>query len=285
MTPIKLLAVILLVSVMLNAGLQCNREHLLAALKDRVLIAKALVANFIIVPVVAVIVARLFRLNGDVATGMLLMAIAPGVPFVVFSGGRKKGGSLGLAIALAFLMPALTVLTFPLTAQLVLPTDSAVHLSAARVLVPLIVFQLVPLLLGILISFRAPKIAERISRPLIVVAAIALIGVLVLFAPTLGKSLAVVFGTHGMLAILVVVALSLLTGWTFGGPVIEYRRTLSIATALRNVGLCLVIVGSYFPDTLVGPTVITYFVIQLIVSSIAGAYLKRIPGPAAAATA
>ncbi len=56
-----------------------------------------------------------------------------------------------------------------------------------------------------------------------------------------------------MWAILVLVLLSIATGWILGGPQPEYRRTLSIATALRNIGTCTVIATATFPDTLVGP--------------------------------
>jgi BASS family bile acid:Na+ symporter len=80
---------------------------------------------------------------------------------------------------------------------------------------------------------------------------------------------------------LVIVLLSVAAGWLLGGPAVENRRTLGIATALRNIGTCAVIATASFPDTLVGPTVLTYFLIQFIVTVLFRIYFHR---SAAAAT-
>ena len=96
MNPTKVVAIVMLVSIMLNAGLEINREHLMTALKSYGLFARALLANFIIVPLLGVLLVRVFRLDAQVAIGFLLMAIAPGVPFLVRAAGRKPGGALGL---------------------------------------------------------------------------------------------------------------------------------------------------------------------------------------------
>jgi hypothetical protein len=47
MSATKAAAVVMLVSIMLSAGLQCNRQHLIAALKNYSLIGRALLANVV----------------------------------------------------------------------------------------------------------------------------------------------------------------------------------------------------------------------------------------------
>src|SRR5579863_2411690 len=117
--PAKIVAIVLLVSLMLHTGLLVNVAHLKTALRDVGLLARAFLANFVIVPLLGVLFARVvFHLSDPIATGVLLMAICPGVPFVVLSGGRRKGGSLGLAVELAFLLPLVSVVTVPITARL-----------------------------------------------------------------------------------------------------------------------------------------------------------------------
>ena len=285
MSPVKIIAVIMLISMMLAAGLLCNREHLRKALKNYGLLLRALLANFIIVPIIGVLAVRLFQLNDEIATGVLLMAIAPGVPFVVAAGGPKKGGSLGLAIVLAFLMPAISVITVPITAQLVLPATAAGRIPFGQFLTTLVLFQLVPLLIGIFVNDRAPELAARLVRLFAVIAVVALVMVLALLAPAIAKALASVYGSRGMLTELVIVVLSAITGWSLGRPEPEYSRTLSIATALRNIGLCSLIATSAFADTLVPAAVMTYLLVQVIVCAIIGAFFKRTAKPAATAAA
>jgi BASS family bile acid:Na+ symporter len=260
MNPEKVAAIVMLVSVMLSAGLEINVEHLLAALKNYGLFARALLANFIVIPIFGVLLARAFRLDEYVAIGFVLMALAPGVPFLVRAAGRTPGGSLGFAAALAFIMPALSIVTIPLTARfiftagLIAPAAAAGTIPFGRIAVTLVGFQLVPLLL---LFFAA------------------VVALLVILGPMLVQAVASVYGSRGMLAMLVLVLLSVGTGWILGGPSIQYRRTLSIATMLRNIGTCAVVATATFPKTLVAPTVLTYFIIQFLISIIFRVYFHR----------
>jgi len=61
--PVKIIALILLICMMFAAGLLCNREHLIAALKNYALLGRALLANFIIVPIIGVLAVRLSSLS------------------------------------------------------------------------------------------------------------------------------------------------------------------------------------------------------------------------------
>ena len=282
MSPQKIAAIVMLVSMMLSAGLDINREHLMAALRNYGLLARALLANFIIVPILGVALARLFHLEEYIAIGFLLMAIAPGVPFLVRAAGRKPGGSLGFAAELAIVMPALSILTIPLTAGLIFPPDAQAHIPFMSLFVTLVIFQLVPLLIGLLIADRAPAVAQKLQRPLGLLFLVAILALLVVLGPALLKAVASVYGSRGIWAMLVIVLLSVGTGWILGGPEVRYRRTLSIATALRNIGTCMVIATANFPDTLVAPTVLTYFLVQLMVSIIFRAYFQRTAAAAAA---
>ena len=70
MKPENIAAIVTLVSVMLGAGLEINVEHLVDALKNYGLLARALVANFIVVPIFAVLLARAFHLDEYIAIGL-----------------------------------------------------------------------------------------------------------------------------------------------------------------------------------------------------------------------
>lgn len=259
---------------MFGTGLQVNRAHLLDVLKNYGLLLRALLANFIIVPILGVLLVRAFHLSDAVATGVLLMAIAPGVPFVVLAAGQKKGGSLGFAVTLAIIMPALSLVTIPLTAPLVLPASEDVHVPPGH-LISLLLFQVVPLLLGVLLGDRAPAAAGKLVRPLTLVTLASLLALLVMLAPAIAKSVETVYGSRGMITELALVVLSIATGWVLGGPQIEYQHTLGIGTALRNIGLAAVIATDSFAGTAVSATVLTYLLIQAIVVGVVSAFFKR----------
>jgi len=274
MNPAKILAFVFLVSLTFGVGLQANREHLKAILHDYGLLGRALLANVIIVPLLGVLLAKWLHLPGPVATGFLLMAIAPGIPFILVQV-RKRGGSLGLAITLEILLPLISIATVPITAALVLPTRASAALPMGRFVVTLLFSQLLPLLAGIVVGALAPDSVARLLRPIKIVAVVTVLVLVVLLIPKFTASITAVYGSNGMWAGLCLVVLSLVVGWALGGPVREDRRVLAFGTALRNIGLCALIATSSFGTPLVAATVLTYFLIQFVTTTIVGVYFKR----------
>jgi predicted Na+-dependent transporter len=270
----KLVAVIMLVSLTFGAGLQVDREHLIAILKNTGLLGRALLANFVIVPILGVLLAKLFRLPPQVATGFLLMAIAPGVPFVLASV-RKRGGRLALAVALALFLPLLSIVTVPLTAELVLPTQAVAHLPLARFVVTLLLFQLLPLLAGIVVAGRAPEMAPKLERVFHYLFIASVLVWVILYAPRLAQGVAAVYGSNGMLAMLCLSILTMVTGWVLGGPARADRRVLGIGTTLRNVGLAALIATTSFRGSQVAAAVLAYLFVQFVVTAIVGIYFTR----------
>src|SRR5580698_4148448 len=267
--PEQIFAALMLIALTFGAGLEVDRQHLRDTFKRVGLTLRALLANFIIVPIIGVVIVKLFQLPGDVATGVLLMAIAPGVPFVLASV-RKRGGRLALAVELAVLLPLLSIVTVPITAALVLPSIAESHLPFGKFATTLVLFQLLPLLLGILLGARSQEFARRLGRPLQFIFFGSALVLIVLLFPQIVGSIASVYGSRGMFAMLTIVLLSMATGWLLGGPATEDRRVLGIGTTLRNVGLCALIATANLPNKRIAASVLTYLLIQMIVSTIFG---------------
>lgn len=264
----------MLVTLTFGAGLQVDRAHLNTVFRNVGLLLRALLANVVLVPALGVELARLFALPPKIATGFLLMAIAPGVPFVLAQV-RKRGGRLALAVELAIVLPLVSIITVPITAALVLPAGAQAHIPLGHFLVTLLVFQVLPLVVGILVAERNPDIGVKLARPaqtVFFVSAAALIAVLF---PTLVHDFVEVYGSHGMWAMLCLVLLSLLVGWLLGAPHPQDRRVLAIGTALRNVGLCALLATASLKSPAVTATVLVYFVIQFIIVTATGLYFAR----------
>ena len=218
MSPEKVAAVVILISVMLTAGLQdrsraadrCAKNSRFALtraaseLRHRPDLRRTPRARF---QTGRVRRARL-SVNGDSAR----RAISG-------SGGRAKaGGSLGFAAALAFIMPALSIVTIPLMAAFSTRLNTAIEVPYGRLILTLVAFQLVPLLIGYLIADRAPALAAKLKRPFTLVFFLAVVALFIMIGPELIKAVASVYGSRGMLATLVLVVLSIGTGWILGGP-------------------------------------------------------------------
>jgi bile acid:Na+ symporter, BASS family len=273
----KVLALVMILATMFGAGLQVDRAHLVATLRNYGLLARALLANFVLVPFVAVVLVRALHVDAGFAIGIVLMAMAPGVPFLANSAGRDGGGSLSFALTIAFCFAALSVVTIPITIALVLPNSDVAHVPVTKFLTTLVVFQLAPLLAGALIGPRlAAPVMEKLAKISHWIFLAAALGFLVLIFPLLVQSVSRVYGFGHLWIIVAVCVFSILAGWLLGGPDERYRRTLSIATLIRNVGLCLLIgTDKAFTGTLVVPTIFSYVLISFALSVPVRVMFKR----------
>ncbi|HTA38474.1 MAG TPA: bile acid:sodium symporter [Candidatus Acidoferrales bacterium] len=281
----KILALIMIVSTMLGAGLQIDRERLVETLRQYGLLGKALLANFVLVPLVAVLLVKLIHVDTGFAIGIVLMSMAPGVPFLANSAGRSGGGSLSFALTIAFFFAALSIVTIPITIALVPPPTDAAHVPIFKFLTTLVVFQLVPLILGALIGPRmAPAAVEKTTKVLHLLFFAATLVFIVLMFPSLASSVSKVYGFGHLLIIACVGLFSVGIGWLLGGPRRDYRRTLSIATLMRNIGLCVLIgTDPVFANTLVLPTIFTYFIITFAIGLPVRIFYRRTKEEPAAA--
>jgi BASS family bile acid:Na+ symporter len=270
----QVLAIGTLVSLMLWAGLESSFSDIRTVLRDYGFLARALILSVIVVPLLAVLFSRLLAVPNDIETGIILMAVSGGVPFLPLSV-KKPQGETQAAIGLVFLLSAVSVVTAPITINLVAPTEVTATLPITRFLLTLVVFQLVPLLIGLFIAGAWPTFAGGLKRVAAVVVVICLVAFFVILAVPVAQSFAKLYGSHGLIAIVLVVAVSLVLGWIGGGSDRGKRVVISLATGLRNPGLALLIANTSFAGSIVVPTVIVYLMIQVVSAGVAGALMNR----------
>jgi BASS family bile acid:Na+ symporter len=268
----QIVVAVLLVSLMLWAGLQSPPGAIRAVLRDYGLLSRAILLSVIVVPALAVIFSRLLHVDPMIETGIIIMAASGGVPFLPLTT-KSAGGDMPVALSLVFVLALISVVTAPLTANLVSP--EAVSLPIGKFALTLVLFQLVPLLVGLLINATNPAFASVLRRVAAVIGIIALVTVLVLLAGPIAHDFGRVWGTGGILAMVGTTIFALIFGWLFGGKDRPRRVDVALATELRNPGLALLIANTSFPKSIVVSACIVYFVVQALVAAIGA---KLLPG-------
>jgi BASS family bile acid:Na+ symporter len=271
---LQVFAISTLVSLMLWSGLQSSFSAIRAVLRDYGFLARAVILSVVVVPLLAVLASRLLAVPDDIETGIILMAVSGGVPFLPLPV-RKAQGEHQAAIGLVFVLSSISVITAPITVNLVAPTEVTASLPVARFFLTLVVFQLVPLLIGLFITGAWPAFAGGFKRVAAVICVICIVTLLVLLAVPVGQAFSKLFGSHGLLAILLVVVVSLALGWFAGGTDRGRRVVISMATGIRNPGMALLIANTSFAGTIVVPTVMVYLVIQAVAAGVAASLFKR----------
>jgi len=229
--------------VMFSLGLASRAGELRWALRRPGLVARALVAVFVLVPAVAVIVTRLLGLPRAVQVGLVVMAICPGAP-VALRRSLGAGGHHSFATALQLLMATLAIVTMPLSIALLNPYYAGhAAISAGEVARQVGMAQLLPLGLGLLVRGVAPALSVR-AEPVVtklaglVLIAFALLLVLVIWRTVLGAAPVTV------LAIIGLTGAALAIGHAMGAPAADTRTAVAMASAMRNPGLALLVAAA-----------------------------------------
>jgi BASS family bile acid:Na+ symporter len=260
-------------SSMLSVGFSYTVRELIEPLRNARLVIGALVANFVLVPLLAYAITGFLSLGEGREIGLLLVAAAAGAPFLIKLT-QAAGGDLALASGLLVLLVVVTIGYMPVVVPLIAP-DAEV--SAGAIAMPLVLTMLLPLVIGLFIDATFEGWADRLQPIMNKASSSALV---VLFLATVltnfGRILNV-FGTGAILAALLFIAGAFLLGYLLGMTGRGTREELGLATAQRNIAAATVVATQSFgdPDTLV-MVVITSIVTMAILFPVAGALRKRV---------
>ena len=253
--PIAMLAFV--ISSMLGMGLGLSVAEIFAPLRNARLVAVALVANFIVLPAGAIGLGRLIGLDEAFAIGLLLLASAAGAPFVPKLAQLARG-NIAFGVGVMVLLMVVTVGYLPLALPVLLPGVTVDPFKIAR---SLFLLMLLPLAVGLAGRAKLQVLAARVKPVLDRVSSLSLVVLMIAITGANLRNVLSVFGTGGIIAGLLLIALGFGTGWLLGGPGRDTRSVLALGTAQRNIAAALVVAGQNFSD----PKVVVMVVVVAIV--------------------
>ena len=208
---------------------------------------RALLANFVIIPILGIIITRFLVLPSDIRIGFLLLAFAPG-GLLALQFARVSKGNRVFAVALLLVFCLLALLITPLLVYLFFPREGAGQLPFGWLTMMLFLLIVVPLVVGRVLQKIIPEHASKLGlwlgRLSIVIFIIAAV-----MAGRYKSPAIKLMGTNGIAAIVLLILGSWVVGWLMGGSEIKNRKVLAISSSMRNVGVCLPIASNYFVGT------------------------------------
>ncbi|HNJ81063.1 MAG TPA: hypothetical protein PLK38_05830, partial [Methanoregulaceae archaeon] len=138
---------IFIVTSMLGMGFNLTIPQILNPLKNRKLLIMALVANFVLVPVLALLIVWIIPLSEGLQIGLILVGFAAGAPFLPKLVQLAKG-DMAFTAGLMVLLMVITIAYLPLVLPFVLP---GVEVSPWEISKSLIVLMLIPLAFALFI--------------------------------------------------------------------------------------------------------------------------------------
>jgi BASS family bile acid:Na+ symporter len=101
--------------------------------------------------------------------------------------------------------------------------------------------MLLPLAVGLAVKVWFANAAAAIRPVLERIANLSLILFVLLLVIVNFKNVLAIFGTRGILAGLLLIAISFGIGWLFGGPDPDGRRVVALGTSQRNIAAAMVV--------------------------------------------
>jgi BASS family bile acid:Na+ symporter len=199
----------------------------------------------------------------------------------------KAGGTEAYTIGLLVAAAALSIIVIPLSMEMFeRVTGVSLVMRASSVATLVLTTILAPLLVGMAVRTVAHASADRMARPIGVLASVLL---MVSAVPILIGLAGTVFSviTDGTVLSLAAFALAgLIIGHVLGGPEPDNRPVLALATASRHPAVALAIAHANFPEQrLAAAEVFLYLILSGILSALYLSWVKRKRAGGAAAEA
>jgi len=230
-------------------------------------LSRAILAMYVIMPIVALLIGMSFNLNPAVKIALVVLSVSP-IPPVLPKKAFKAGGTGDYTIGLLADTSLLAIIIIPLSLDVFerltkIPLEMSATSIASKVLATIIV----PLLIGMAINRFLPNIAERVARPLSLIAPVLLV---LCFLPVLIGSLHSILSLVGegtLISMAVFAFIGIVVGHVLGGPKSENRPVLALATSSRHPAIAIAIAHANFPDQKqVVPAVLLYLLLSGIMA-------------------
>src|SRR5512136_185070 len=266
LTPVILIYV---VSAMLALGLGQTVSQIFQPLRNMRITISAVVASYIILPLIAASISRLLGLDPSLRYGLVLIAMAAGAeigPLLTANSNanvRLSGGILVMSIGI-------TIIYLPLMLGVFLPD---VHFDVKHLLLKLILTIVVPLLLGLFIRARFEKMAHTAEKYLHLISRLFVVLLLLTLIGLYYKQIIGLLGTYAILAGLIYVIAGFGVGYLLGFPEQGTRFAMGFMHGARNASVAVMVANSVFRDLpdvmlMIATMVIMMLVILILVSSL-----------------
>ncbi len=263
----QLSVLVFVITSMLAMGLSLTIKQIVEPLRNARLVILALVANFVLVPILAYLILLVIQLEQGLAIGLIIMSTAAGAPFLPKLAQAAKG-NMAFSVGLMVLLMVVTIIYMPIVLPLLL---QGVQVDALEIAKSLVIMMLIPLAIGLFIKARYESTAESLHPHMSQTSTVALV-LLMVSALVLNFSYIVgVIGTGAIIAILIFLVVALLMGYFLGGSDRGIKSVLGLGTAQRNLSAALVVAGQNFSDD---PNVLT----MILVAGLVGLILLMVVG-------
>lgn len=235
---------IFIAGVLFAAGLEVTVEQVSKPLRNAPVVARALIANLILTPLIVYGMSIWFPLERPYMIGVLLYGFAAGAPYTPKLVGAAAG-DVPNSIAATMLLTVLTILYMPVVLPFLIP---GTEIGIWEIAKPLLLQMFVPLVIGLGIRHFSDRTAAKLLRPANIVVNFSLALFLVLAVVLHWDALFATVGKGAISSAIVLTVLAFGVGYLLGPGGKKGKVTLGLITTARNIGAAATIATANFRD-------------------------------------
>ncbi len=244
---------------MVSMGLKLTVSRIITPLKDVKLILLALLANFVLSPLLAYIVIYFVPVSDAERTAFLILSVAAGAPFLPKLV-EIADSDIGYSIGIMLLLMILTVFFMPIALPYMLPGTEVNSFGIARSLITLMI---IPLFAALFFRQHFEKAAAKLFPPTKLITDISLLLLMVALVGLNYSNLLDMLGTT-MVAIILLLVGTTIIGYFMGGKDKDKKVVMSLCTGQRNISAALLVAAENFKNKEIILTLVAISIIGLL---------------------
>ena len=259
-TLYNLMGLVFVLGTIISMGLGLTVAEITKSLRNIRFVIMALLANFVVVPIAAFLLIRLFSLGESLAVGLLLVSLAAGAPGLPKMAEFAKVDKAAATSLMALLVVA-TIIVLPIALPILLTGITVTFWDIASGLVYLI---LIPLAVSLFVRERWTEFAIANQHYFTQASTFSLLALMVLMVVLNFSNVIGLIGTGGLLASLILVIVAAVGGYLFGSVSGADRWVQALGAGQRNIAAAMVVATMNFGSEEV-VMVVVYSLITLVI--------------------
>ncbi len=274
---------ICLAVIMFGVALEIQWVHFTQLLNQKKALITGLVSQFLVLPIITILLISVLPISTGMAMGMLLVACCPGGNVSNFYSQMARG-NVALSVTLtawsslsAFIVTPISFLFWSsLLPSLSLEVKSF-EVDFLSLMINMVCILLIPLVAGMAVNKFFPAVSKKISSPIRLISMLMLTGFIIGavlnnqagFAAYLGDVFWVVLVHNGLVLILAFYFSKILKNDE------AVNRTVAIETGIQNSGLALILIFNFFDGHTTMAVVAAWWGVWHLISGFVFAYIVR----------
>ncbi|MFY0700638.1 MAG: bile acid:sodium symporter family protein [Bermanella sp.] len=251
---VKVVLPLSLFIIMLGMGLALKPVDFKMVLLRPKAVALGLVAQMVMLPILAYGIILAFGMTGAVAVGVMILALCPGGTTSNLYTYLAKG-DIALSVTLTSLVSLIAPFTVPLmivmSMSMLMGQEEYIHLPVLKTILQLVIITIIPISIGMFINHKKPQWSEKADKPVKLFSILFLFFIVILIVAQNVHNMAEYFAKAGVAAIILNVA-SMILGYVLAKAAKlneAQSKAIGIEVGFQNGTLAIVIALTLLENT------------------------------------